>query len=234
MAYPIQSLKTAMVLAMLCLPIGLGVNVSYFLSGAIKRKKISTSYLGLIISYSTILAVAVLARIVHPEWVRIRLDVLGIMTATVLGIVCICIEYLAGVLLTLFFTRQRVFKLSVHSVYSDTQKADMWDVVFIGVFVILEELVFRTAVINILFGLEFPTVAIVVIAISVFALNHVQWGLFALIQKIFSGCVFVLLYLLFDYNILIPVIAHCVQNYTLLWLRRPERLEILGRRRKNE
>lgn len=234
MAYPIQSLKTAMVLAMLCLPIGLGVNVSYFLSGAIKRKKISTSYLGLIISYSTILAVAVLARIVHPEWVRIRLDVLGIMTATVLGIVCICIEYLAGVLLTLFFTRQWVFKLSVHSVYSDTQKADMWDVVFIGVFVILEELVFRTAVINILFGLEFPTVAIVVIAISVFALNHVQWGLFALIQKMFSGCVFVLLYLLFDYNILIPVIAHCVQNYTLLWLRKPERLEILGRRRKNE
>lgn len=234
MAYPIQSLKTAMVLAMLCLPIGLGVNVSYFLSGAIKRKKISTSYLGLIIAYSTILAVAVLARIVHPEWVRIRLDVLGIMTATVLGIVCICIEYLAGVLLTLFFTRQRVFKLSVHSVYSDTQKADMWDVVFIGVFVILEELVFRTAVINILFGLEFPTVAIVVIAISVFALNHVQWGLFALIQKMFSGCVFVLLYLLFDYNILIPVIAHCVQNYTLLWLRKPERLEILGRRRKNE
>mgnify|MGYP000032968447 FL=1 len=234
MAYPIQSLKTAMVLAMLCLPIGLGVNVSYFLSGAIKRKKISTSYLGLIISYSTILAVAVLARIVHPEWVRIRLDVLGIMTATVLGIVCICIEYLAGVLLTLFFTRQRVFKLSVHSVYSDTQKADMWDVVFIGVFVILEELVFRTAVINILFGLEFPTVAIVVIAISVFALNHVQWGLFALIQKMFSGCVFVLLYLLFDYNILIPVIAHCVQNYPLLWLRKPERLEILGRRRKNE
>lgn len=234
MAYPIQSLKTAMVLAMLCLPIGLGVNVSYFLSGAIKRKKISTSYLGLIISYSTILAVAVLARIVHPEWVRIRLDVLGIMTATVLGIVCICIEYLAGVLLTLFFTRQRVFKLSVHSVYSDTQKADMWDVVFIGVFVILEELVFRTAVINILFGLEFPTVAIVVIAISVFALNHVQWGLFALIQKMFSGCVFVLLYLLFDYNILIPVIAHCVQNYTLLWLRKPERLEILGRRRKHE
>lgn len=193
MAYPIQSLKTAMILAMLCLPIGLGVNVSYFLSGAIKRKKISTSYLGLIISYSTILAVAVLARIVHPEWVRIRLDVLGIMTATVLGIVCICIEYLAGVLLTLFFTRQWVFKLSVHSVYSDTQKADMWDVVFIGVFVILEELVFRTAVINILFGLEFPTVAIVVIAISVFALNHVQWGLFALIQKMFSGCVFVLL-----------------------------------------
>lgn len=234
MAYPIQSLKTAMVLAMLCLPIGFGVNVSYFLSGAIKRKKISTSYLGLIISYSTILAVAVLTRIVHPEWVRIRLDVLGIMTATVLGIVCICIEYLAGVLLTLFFTRQRVFKLSVHSVYSDTQKADMWDVVFIGVFVILEELVFRTAVINILFGLEFPTVAIVVIAISVFALNHVQWGLFALIQKMFSGCVFVLLYLLFDYNILIPVIAHCVQNYTLLWLRKPERLEILGRRRKNE
>lgn len=234
MAYPIQSLKTAMILAMLCLPIGLGVNVSYFLSGAIKRKKISTSYLGLIISYSTILAVAVLARIVHPEWVRIRLDVLGIMTATVLGIVCICIEYLAGVLLTLFFTRQWVFKLSVHSVYSDTQKADMWDVVFIGVFVILEELVFRTAVINILFGLEFPTVAIVVIAISVFTLNHVQWGLFALIQKMFSGCVFVLLYLLFDYNILIPVIAHCVQNYTLLWLRKPERLEILGRRRKNE
>lgn len=102
MAYPIQSLKTAMVLAMLCLPIGLGVNVSYFLSGAIKRKKISTSYLGLIISYSTILTVAVLTRIVHPEWVRIRLDVLGILTAIVLGIVCICIEYLAGVLLTLF------------------------------------------------------------------------------------------------------------------------------------
>jgi len=228
MIYPIQSLETAMILTILCLPIGLGVNVSYFLSGVMKRKKISTNYLGLIISYSSILIIAFFSGIVHLKFIHIWPNVLGILAAIMSGIGCICIEYFVGVLMTFVSTGQWVSKFSVHSVYSETKKIDIWDIMSVGAFVILEELIFRMSIINVLFELKVPLVLIAIIAIFVFALNHSQWGLFTIIQKLFSGCIFVILYLMFDNNILIPIIAHCVQNYTLLWLSRSERFAMVG------
>ncbi len=122
MTYHTQFLKTIMMLVILCLPIGLGVNMSYFISAAVKN---------------------------------------------------------------------------VHSVYSDARKIDLWDILAVGAFVILEEFVFRSAIINALSELELSAALIVGIAIIVFALNHVHWGLFVFIQKLFSGCVFVLLYVIY-------------------------------------
>lgn len=225
MTYHTQFLKTIMMLVILCLPIGLGVNMSYFISAAVKKKKLSIDYLGMIISYASILLFSFLSGVGRPLDTGFDLDVFGILVAIVAGLLCICIEYLVGVLLTFCSTKRWILKISVHSVYSDARKIDLWDILAVGAFVILEEFVFRSAIINALSELELSVALIVGIAIIVFALNHVHWGLFVFIQKLFSGCVFVLLYVFFGYNIIIPIVAHLIQNFTLLWL---------SRRAKNE
>ncbi|MEB7954576.1 CPBP family intramembrane glutamic endopeptidase [Enterococcus faecalis] len=220
-----QFLKTILVLVTLCLPIGLGVNLSYFISSAVKKKKLSIDYLGMIISYSIILVLSILSGVGRPFDTNYKFDVLAIFVAIAAGLLCIGVEYLIGVLMTFHTTKRWIFKISVHSVYSDTKKLDAWDVLAVGTFVLLEEFVFRSAIINVLFEFGLPQVLVVSIAIIIFALNHVHWGLFVFIQKLFSGCIFVLLYVLFGRNIVIPVIAHLVQNFALLWL---------SRRAKNE
>lgn len=225
MTYHTQFLKTIMMLAILCLPIGLGMNMSYFISATAKKKKLSIDYLGMIISYSIILLFSFLSGVGRPLDTGFDLDIWGILIAIVLGLLCICIEYLVGVLLTFCSTKRWILKISVHSVYSDSRKIDIWDIIAVGAFVVLEEFIFRSAIINVLSELELSLLLIVGIAIIIFALNHIHWGLFVFIQKLFSGCVFVLLYVIFEYNIIIPVVAHLTQNFTLLWLSRRARNE---------
>ena len=225
MIYHTQFLKTIMVFVILCLPIGLGVNLSYFISLAVKKKKLCLNYLGMIVSYSVILLISFLSGIGRPLDTGFEFHVIGILIAVLSGFMCICVEYIVGVLLNYFQTGQWVQKFSIHSVYSDAGKLDIWDILAVGIFVILEELIFRSAIINVLLDLSLPATFIICIAVIIFALNHIHWGLFTAVQKLFSGCIFVLLYVLSGYNLLLPVIAHLVQNFTLL---------MLSRRTKNE
>lgn len=220
MIYPTQFLKTIMVLVTLCLPIGLGVNLTYFISAAVRKKKICIDYLGMIISYSIIILISVLSGVGRPFDTNIKLDWLGLLVAVVCGGLCILIEYFVGVLLTYLSTKRWILKISVHSVYGNANKIDVWDILAVGAFVVLEELIFRSALINVLSEFELSIIWIAAIAVAVFALNHAHWGLFVFIQKLFSGAVFVLLYLIFDNNIIVPIVAHLVQNFTLLWLSR--------------
>ena len=225
MIYHTQFLKTIMVLVTLCLPIGLGVNMSYFISAVVKKKKLSVDYLGMIISYSIILLISFLSKVGHPLKTNFKISALGTTIAVVTGVLCICIEYLVGVALTFVLTKRWILKISVHSVYNNSKKIDIWDIFAVGIFVILEELIFRSAIINVLSELGLSLILIVCIAIIIFTLNHVHWGVFVFIQKLFSGSVFVLLYVIFDYCILVPIVTHLMQNFTLLWL---------SRRTKNE
>jgi len=54
----------------------------------------------------------------------------------------------------------------------------------------------------------------------VFAINHISFGVFAIPQKIVSGLIFTLIYILAGYSILIPTIAHVTQNLLLLFASR--------------
>ena len=220
MTYPIPYLKTIMVLVMLSLPVGLGVNASYFITSAIRKKRISTNYLGLIISYALVFLVSVLTGVVHPADIRFDADLPWAAAAVAAGCLCIGVEYLVGVFLTFFSAGRWVFQISVHSVYSDTEKISLGDILAVVVFVILEELIFRFALMSVLSGFSLPAAVMIGIAVCIFALNHVHWGLISFIQKLFSGCIFVLLYIVFNRNILIPVLAHLTQNCVLLWLSR--------------
>jgi membrane protease YdiL (CAAX protease family) len=81
----------------------------------------------------------------------------------------------------------------------------------------LEELVFRQIFIRELFY-QFENYGIILglgISTLFYALNHIYFGRFSIVQKIVSGLVFGLLFIISSFNILIPVIAHCTQNVSL-------------------
>ena len=86
MIYHTQFLKTIMVLVTLCLPIGLGVNMSYFISAVVKKKKLSVDYLGMIISYSIILLISFLSKVGHPLKTNFKISALGTTIAVVTGV----------------------------------------------------------------------------------------------------------------------------------------------------
>jgi len=86
--------------------------------------------------------------------------------------------------------------------------------VFIGIF---EEVVYRQLWFNILFK-DFKLYIVVVFIITsvVYALNHIFLGKQVFFQKILAGVVYGGLFYFSGFNILIPIIAHCLENTVIL------------------
>lgn len=92
----------------------------------------------------------------------------------------------------------------------------------INVFLIIlaasfEEILFRQIIIVELYSTIAGWGMIIGIVLSciLYAINHVYFGVFAVIQKIASGLIFSSLFIVSEYNVLVPIMAHCVQNLVL-------------------
>ncbi len=86
--------------------------------------------------------------------------------------------------------------------------------VFIGIF---EEVVYRQLWFNILFkDFKLHIVVVFIITSFVYALNHIFLGRQVFFQKILAGVVYGGLFYFSGFNILIPIIAHCLENTVIL------------------
>ncbi|AVQ39504.1 CPBP family intramembrane metalloprotease [Clostridium sporogenes] len=86
--------------------------------------------------------------------------------------------------------------------------------VFIGIF---EEVVYRQLWFNILFkDFKLHIVGVFIITSFVYALNHIFLGKQVLFQKILAGVVYGGLFYFSGFNILIPIITHCLENTVIL------------------
>ncbi len=86
--------------------------------------------------------------------------------------------------------------------------------VFIGTF---EEVVYRQLWFNILFkDFKLHIVVVFIITSFVYALNHIFLGRQVFFQKILAGVVYGGLFYFSGFNILIPIIAHCLENTVIL------------------
>lgn len=86
--------------------------------------------------------------------------------------------------------------------------------VFIGIF---EEVVYRQLWFNILFkDFKLHIVGVFIITSFVYALNHIFLGKQVFFQKILAGVVYGGLFYFSGFNILIPIIAHCLENIVIL------------------
>ncbi|APH16443.1 CAAX protease self-immunity family protein [Clostridium sporogenes] len=86
--------------------------------------------------------------------------------------------------------------------------------VFIGIF---EEVVYRQLWFNILFkDFKLHIVVVFIITSVVYALNHIFLGKQVFFQKILAGVVYGGLFYFSGFNILIPIITHCLENTVIL------------------
>lgn len=79
----------------------------------------------------------------------------------------------------------------------------------------LEEILFRQIIILELYGLFDMLLVGVILSCLLYAVNHIYFSVFSVAQKIVSGFIFSILFIFSGYNILVPIITHCVQNLVL-------------------
>ncbi|MET7427132.1 CPBP family glutamic-type intramembrane protease [Dactylosporangium sp. NPDC005555] len=82
-----------------------------------------------------------------------------------------------------------------------------------------EEVLFRGVGLHLLEReLGWPAAAALVVTAIVYGLNHLYFGAATVAQKTLTGVGFGLLYLLGGHNVLVPLVAHAVQNVVVLTL----------------
>lgn len=80
-----------------------------------------------------------------------------------------------------------------------------------------EEVLFRGVGLHLLDRvLSWPAAAALAVTAIVYGLNHLYFGTATVAQKILTGVGFGLLYLLAGQNVLVPLVAHAVQNLVVL------------------
>ena len=86
-------------------------------------------------------------------------------------------------------------------------------IVLFAAIAVTEKLIFRLVWINILtmiFG--FSIIAGVLFSVIIYALNHMYYGINTVVQKLISGTVYFLLFVMSGGMILAPILCHMTQN----------------------
>lgn len=137
--------------------------------------------------------------------------------APLAGIACIGSEYIIGSF-QVFYKHGRFPKgFSVHSFYQG--KIKPIDIFLIVALVVCEELILRQAFFTIVYGsFKLEIWLVIVLSSVIYGLNHMFFGPKIVPQKMVSGLIYASLFYFSGMSIIIPIIAHSVQNLTLLAL----------------
>lgn len=142
--------------------------------------------------------------------------------ALVCGVGVLFIEYYIGAFIVLIQYKQFPKGIKVSSEYKDILK--VIDVILIIFFIICEELISRQAFFTIFYFDMRLNIYLIFFLISLFyGLNHLFYGLKVLPQKIITGLIYTGLYYFSGFAIIVPIIAHVVQNCSLIILSKKEK-----------
>ncbi|MCL2737178.1 MAG: CPBP family intramembrane metalloprotease [Propionibacteriaceae bacterium] len=218
----IPFLESVLVLIAVIFPTGLGSNIGV----AFSRKKYTIRWdnAGLIIAY--IVTIAVVAWAIPSARVGVRLSwwlLLGLA-----GFLCFFIEFGVGTLAFVGMNHRLPRNIRLSSPYDQYPQVTWVDVTVVCLFVVLEEVVLRSLLYTVLTTMGLTNVVwLAVVMVAIYAVNHVPFGLIAVAQKVFSGTVFVVLFLVSGENLLVPIIAHMIFNCFLLVLSRRQVEEVV-------
>ncbi len=91
---------------------------------------------------------------------------------------------------------------------------------------IIEEIIYRQLwSAAILDNLGWSIIAFVILSSVVYGFNHLYYGFTTFLQKTISGIIFAIIFLLSGGSVIVPIIAHTLQNIIIL---------LMGRCKKNE
>ncbi len=208
-------------------PVGFCANVTVLLKGPRgfgRSQSLSGDLVGFVIGYAAILAVVALVRPQQVLAFHSPTFLPLLLLAPFVGIACILLEYLVGILRLFLRTRKLVTRVAIHSSYSAVSRVAITDILSILALVIGEELILRQLLYNLL-ATDFALALWIVILLctAAYALNHLSFGIDSVISKLPSGLLYVLLFYLSGLSIGIVIVAHATQNLTLLALSRRKR-----------
>jgi membrane protease YdiL (CAAX protease family) len=193
-------------------------------SGFGQSQSFSRDLIGFVMGYAVIVVVLALQRPQQVLTFNLPKLLPLLLLAPFAGVVCIVLEYLAGILLLFLRTGRLVTRIAIHSSYSAISRIAVPDALSILALVIGEELILRQLLFNLL-AIDLALALWVVISLCTvaYAINHLSFGIESVISKLPSGLLYVLLFYLTGLSVVAVIIAHATQNLTLLALSRARR-----------
>jgi membrane protease YdiL (CAAX protease family) len=222
--YLIPPLDTVLLVIASFYPVGFCANVTALIKGPRgfgQSQSLSGDLLGFVMGYAVILVVVALVRPQQVLAFNLPTFLPLLLLGPFVGIACILLEYLVGILLLFLRTRKLVTRVAVHSSYSRVSRIAIKDILSILALVIGEELILRQLLYNLL-ATDFAMALWIVILLCTvaYAMNHLSFGIASVISKLPSGLLYVLLFYVSGLSIGVVIVAHATQNLTLLALSR--------------
>lgn len=184
-------------------------------------QSLSSGLVGFVVGYAVILVATALVRPQQVLLFNLPTSLPLLLLAPFVGIACILLEYLVGILLLFLRTGKLLTRVTVHNIYSTVSRIAIKDILSILALVIGEELILRQLLYNLL-ATDFALALWVVISICTvaYAMNHLSFGIASVISKLPSGLLYVLLFYASGLSIVAVIVAHATQNLVLLALSR--------------
>ncbi|PIH04815.1 CPBP family intramembrane glutamic endopeptidase [Clostridium combesii] len=127
--------------------------------------------------------------------------------------ITICWEIIAGYIM-LGVSNKAIPKFKISLVFTKTNINVIILSVFIG---ICEEFAYRQLWFNILFkDFKMNIIIVLIITSFVYALNHIFLGKQVFFQKMVAGLIYGALFYFSGFNIIVPIITHCLENIVIL------------------
>ena len=184
-------------------------------------QSISDSLVGFVLGYAVMLVVIALVRPQQVLAFNLPTSLPLLLLAPFVGIACILLEYLVGILLLFLRTGKLVTRVTVHSIYSTVSRIAIKDILSILALVIGEELILRQLLYNLLVTDFAMALWVVILLCTVaYAMNHLSFGIASAISKLPSGLLYVLLFYASGLSVVVVIVAHATQNLALLALSR--------------
>jgi uncharacterized protein len=205
-------------------PTGFCANMTALIKGPrgfVRIGSLSGSLVGFVIGYPVLVVVVALVRphqVLAFDWPT---SVSLLVLAPFVGIACIALEYLVGVLILYVRTQRLITRVTVHGSYAAFPRLGGKDIVSVVVVVVGEELILRQFLFRLLATEMAIEVSFVILLCALaYAINHLPFGVTSALAKFPSGLVYVWLYYASGLSVAVVVVAHATQNLTLLGLSR--------------
>lgn len=162
------------------------------------------------------------------EMIQLPDNLLWYLIGIVMGFICIYFEIFIGKFIYYLKTKVWLRKVEIH----ESVKVKHWliDIAFILIGALGEEMIFRQILFYItmdIFG--WSSIFVLLFSSIIYGLNHIFFSRVAVVQKVFSGVIFSLLFLLSNNSVIIPILAHFTQNLILYILAGSKREGIVWR-----
>lgn len=193
--------------------IGFAVLYAYRPSFAYSNPQIAFSIGGFVALVSVLLAFPE-----HLLFINLPNSVYWLVAAPFIALLIVFGEYMINQSMHFAVYRKWTFRTDVYDFYG-TSRLSFFALAMVVANVIVEELLIRQVAFDFLLGpANLAPWAVIGISAVLYSANHIAFGLNGLIDKLFAGIVYAIVYHLSGYSIAVVVAVHAIQNLGLVAL----------------